>query len=684
MKKERRKVMRMWMTVSSVVLLAIAADAQAQVARDTTSAPTGEGAAPATPAGTVAAEPRKDYTQISLEELLNKHITVSATKTRVDVAKAPVSVSIITPEDIQRSGATRLGDVLRTVPGLDVLEPFPGHISVSARGTGEIFVNNMLVLIDGRRLEQQANGVPFFEKAPLRLEDIKRIEVIKGPAGAIYGTNALAGIISITTYSPGEVEGTLLTATAGERDTYETTVRQAGRIGATGWFYKLLGGYTYTSTWSSLAAADGAPPVALRKGDGLLALERQFSDESRLLLEGGYSQGDLASLTLVVPQTRYFKSPHFRAAYDRPEFHAQLSYSPQRIELRERQGPVQVLRDNAYAAHLSLDRTWKSRRGSTVTLGGNAREQRTTFTNLGPAHSQGVWSVFGVLDQSLVGDRMRVVGALGVGDHPEIPLQLDGNAALILTPIDDHSLRLSFGRAHRDPSFGENFFDFPRQFPGGRQGYQAGNTELAPESLVSLEAGYHGLIRAGSSTLGLFAEAFRADVKDLIAAPAVNVPAGTIAQYPTATVLQQFKNLEDRKGWGYETGFEWRRGALQLNGQYGYQRFENADTGVLIVKDVPRHKTSGGARLTKGALDLDVWAHAVSRTVEAKGYVLLNPRLALRTHGWTVSVQAFNALDDVHVETSNDRGVTGENVRRMVSFSLTRTLGALRRNGGGR
>ena len=97
MKKERRKVMRMWMTVSSVVLLAIAADAQAQVARDTTSAPTGEGAAPATPAGTMAAEARKDYTQIRLEELLNKHITVSATKARGSLKCAtclPVAATI--------------------------------------------------------------------------------------------------------------------------------------------------------------------------------------------------------------------------------------------------------------------------------------------------------------------------------------------------------------------------------------------------------------------------------------------------------------------------------------------------------------------------------------------------------------------------------------------------------------
>src|SRR5262245_9569362 len=109
----------------------------------------GQEAAPSAPAGAGADAKKKDYAQISLEELLNRDITVATTKTRVDVAKAPASVTVLTPEDIRRSGATSLGELLRTVPGVDVLEAFPSYMSVSARGTSEAFVNNMLVLIDG-------------------------------------------------------------------------------------------------------------------------------------------------------------------------------------------------------------------------------------------------------------------------------------------------------------------------------------------------------------------------------------------------------------------------------------------------------------------------------------------------------------------------------------------------------
>src|SRR5262249_20604746 len=208
--------------------------------------------------------------------------------------------------------AFNLGEVLRTVPGLDVLEAFPGYISVSARGTSESFVNNMLVLIDGRRFEAQVAGVPFLDEMPIRIEDIKRIEVVKGPVGAIYGTNALAGVISITTFGASESPGTLVAATGGNRNTLDTTFRQSGRLGNGSWSYKFVGGYSYTGTWGSLDSGYALPPIALRKGSGLLLLEHRFADKSAFELEGGFVKGDLASLTTVTNQTQYFTQPHFR------------------------------------------------------------------------------------------------------------------------------------------------------------------------------------------------------------------------------------------------------------------------------------------------------------------------------------------------------------------------------------
>jgi len=629
------------------------------------------------PAGNTE-DTRKDYAQINLEELLNKDITVVATKTRVDVAKAPVSVSVLTPEDIRLSGAVTLGELLRTVPGVDVMESFPGHISVSARGTSENRTNNMLVMIDGRREEVQAAGAPFLEQAPLRLEDIKRIEVVRGPVGALYGTNALAGVISITTYSPDEVLGTTVSIVGGDRDTYMATVRQAGKLGGT-WAYKLVGGYSYSSTWESMAAGK-LPSNALRKGDAVALLEGKFANDAKLAIEAGLSKGELASLTTVTNQTQDYAHPHLRFAYSRSKLHAQLAYTPQWSELGERVPPIQLLGDKwSHAVHLSVDRSLNPFPSSTVTVGGNLRYQRSSFTNIGTPHGQFVGSAFLQDQQSVIPDRLVLFGAVGVSHHPELDPQLDGNAAVVLTPIKDHNLRVSFGRGHRDPSFIENYTTFRRRV-GNADAYQTGRVDIKPESIQAWEAGYRGRFAlAGSSRLTLTADAFSEQLRDLIGTRVSTVPIGSVPQFPSATILQEFVNLETRDGKGFEVGAELERASVRLVGHYSYQEFKAHATGTNIRADVPENKLSAGLRTHRGRFELDLWVHSVSNSIDPavnagdQSYVLLNPRLGYKAGPWALSVQAYNALNDEHVESANPRRVLGETIGRTVSFNVRYT-----------
>ncbi len=622
--------------------------------------------------------PARDYSQITLEELLNRDISVAATKTRVDVAKAPVSVTALTSEDIRRSGATSLGELLRTIPGVDVLEAFPSYISVSARGTAESFVNNMLVLIDGRRLETQLAGVPFLEEAVVRLEDIKRIEVVRGPVGALYGTNALAGVISITTFSPDEAPGTMVSLTGGNRDTYQASVRRAGPIGQGPWSYKLVGGYTYASTWGSLDEQNTLPTVATRKADLTALLERRLSGDGRFVFEVGYSKGELASLTIVTNQTQDYEYPHLRVGYNRSDFHAQLTFNPQSLELRERVPPVQPLTDRwSHALNLSVDRTFRPFAQSTVTVGGNLRNQRSEFTSIAEPHSQVVGSVFVQNEQVVVKDRLTLFGAVGLSHHPEIDQQIDGNAAVILTPVKGHTLRASFGRGHRDPAFLESFINFRRRF-GPAEGYQSSNPNLEPETMKAFELGYRGRFSIGQSRLQVFADAFQEEIRDLVGIVTTNVAAGSLPEYPTVTVVQQFRNVDNRDGKGFEVGAEWESSSVRLVSHYSYQKFENATTGQEILADIPRHKLSGGASVKVHRVELDLWVHSISKTIEEEGYLLVNPRVGVSSGAWSFSLQAFNSLDDRHIETANARGIKGERVGRLVTVNVRYDVGGAR------
>jgi outer membrane receptor protein involved in Fe transport len=407
-------------------------------------------------------------------------------------------------------------------------------------------------------------------------------------------------------------------------------------------------------------------------------VERRFSDSGALEIEGGYSKGDLASLTLVTNQTQYFTMPHGRVSYSRPDFHVALTTSPHGLELRERVPPVQPLTDRwSGSTGVAFDRTVRPLSSSTVTVGGNARYERSNGSNLGgTAHTHFVGGVFLQNEQNLVRDRLAVFGAVGLSRHPEIPLQVDGNAAIIASPIKDHTLRASYGRAHRDPSFGESFINFPRRI-GAADGYQMPNLDLKPESIQAFEVGYRGRFAIGrTSRVSVFADGFHEKLHDLIGLVTKPVAAGSIPDKPTVTITQQFLNVEARNGQGFEVGAELETSPVRLLGQYSYQDFEKAADGTKIQADIPKHKISGGVRTQKGHVELDLWVHSVSRTVDPKvaadedGYVLVNPRIGVKSGRWMFGLSAFNALDDKHIETANGRGIKGETVRRLVTFNV--------------
>jgi hypothetical protein len=114
---------------------------------------------------------------------------------------------------------------------------------------------------------------------------------------------------------------------------------------------------------------------------------------------------------------------------------------------------------------------------------------------------------------------------------------------------------------------------------------------------------------------------------------------------------------------------------VQLAAHYSYQRFENASTGAAILKDTPRHKVFGSFHFTRGWAEVGGWTQWVSRTLKAEGYFLVSPRVSARLRGWELSVQAFNLLEDEHVETANERGLDAETIGRSVSFRVTRSFG---------
>src|ERR1700735_4114405 len=168
-----------------------------------------------------------DLTDQSLEDLMNVQIT-SVSKKEQKLSQVAAAVFVISQEDIRRSGATKIPDLLRMVPGLDVAQINANTWAVSARGFNLQFANKLLVLIDGRAVYTPLFGGVNWDTLDVPLEDIDRIEVIRGPGGAVWGANAVNGVINIITKKAAGTRGALVVAGGGNTDQEFGTAQYGG------------------------------------------------------------------------------------------------------------------------------------------------------------------------------------------------------------------------------------------------------------------------------------------------------------------------------------------------------------------------------------------------------------------------------------------------------------------------
>jgi iron complex outermembrane receptor protein len=168
--------------------------------------------------------------QLSLEQLGDVEVT-TASKEPEQVWRTPAAIYVLTQEDIRRSGATSIPEVLRLVPGVEVARVNSNLWAVGIRGFGNYFSKSVLVLIDGRSVYTPLFAGVEWNVQNLLLEDVERIEVIRGPGGTIWGSNAVNGVINIITKNAKDTHGDLATTSAGNADLGAGGVRHGGRHG---------------------------------------------------------------------------------------------------------------------------------------------------------------------------------------------------------------------------------------------------------------------------------------------------------------------------------------------------------------------------------------------------------------------------------------------------------------------
>jgi iron complex outermembrane receptor protein len=165
-----------------------------------------------------------DLTEYNIEELMEITVT-SVSKKSQKIADAAAAIYVITQDDIRRSGVTNIADALRMVPGVQVARIDGNKWAVTSRGFNGRFANKLLVLMDGRSLYTPFFVGVYWEVQDTVLEDIDRIEVIRGPGAALWGANAVNGVINIITKSTDKTKGALISTGGGSNETAFATGR---------------------------------------------------------------------------------------------------------------------------------------------------------------------------------------------------------------------------------------------------------------------------------------------------------------------------------------------------------------------------------------------------------------------------------------------------------------------------
>lgn len=226
------------------------------------------------------------FADLSLEELMNVSVT-SVSKKKTMLADSPAAISVLTSEDIRRMGATSIPEALRAVPGVNVARINANEWAVSARGFNSQYARQLLVLVDGRSVYTPSFSGVFWHTQDLMMEDIDRIEVIRGPGATLWGANAVNGVINIMTKSAKETQGFLGNVAYGTDLQPLISLRYGGQL-ATNLHYRVYGQYLNHDSYQLSNGRDAHDEWW--SGRSGLRLDWEPTPQNQITVQGDYNR----------------------------------------------------------------------------------------------------------------------------------------------------------------------------------------------------------------------------------------------------------------------------------------------------------------------------------------------------------------------------------------------------------
>ena len=484
-----------------------------------------------TPAKPDPADPQKPEQPPKYEET----VVVSASRTEQKVIDAPSTMSVITSAQIEMAPSQNFAELMRTIPGVNITQVSARDINITSRGATGTLSTGTLALLDGRSLYQDFFGFVMWDFLPVNLNEVKQVEVIRGPASAVWGANAVSGVVNVITKSPREMEGSSAVLGFG---TFDRAV--AGRDADAGslWYVSGTHAQVIDDRWSYKLSAGAYSQDALARPTGVIPggpgtlypayentgttqpkfdarVDYDYDDGRKLSFSGGVAgtegimHSGIGPFDIESGSTLGYGRVNFtRQAFRAAAFVNVLNGDAANLLTRTPQNdPITfAFSTTTFDFEASNVQTFAQRH--VVSYGGNLRFNRFDLSLAPEGDDRTEFGVYGQ-DEIFLNDhvRLNVGGRLDRFDYLDA-FVFSPRVALMLKPRENHTVRLSYNRAYRAPSVVNNFLDVTIAEPinlglfspllAGRV-YplpiaSVGNEDLEEQSMDAYEIGYTGII----------------------------------------------------------------------------------------------------------------------------------------------------------------------------------------------
>jgi iron complex outermembrane receptor protein len=246
----------------------------------------------------------QDLTKLSLEDLMKITVT-SVSRKEQSLSKTGAAIFVINQDEIRRSGITNIPDLLRMAPGVNVARISSSTWAVSIRGFNDRYATKVLVLIDGRTINSEQSTGVFWDQQMVPVEEIERIEVIRGPGGTVWGADAVNGVINIITKKSKDTQGGLLSAGTGSQESAQGYVRYGGSLGKKA-TYRLYASYFNFDPANFAGGVPGSD--ALHGTQGGARADWNITDRDSLTVQVDAFRGDDGMVSTVIAPLQGFQS----------------------------------------------------------------------------------------------------------------------------------------------------------------------------------------------------------------------------------------------------------------------------------------------------------------------------------------------------------------------------------------